>query len=1112
MTEEKKQGNSPLTGALPITLVLALLAGLIFKPDQPYRDERPSNKPVKYSYSAAQDLDARLWQDPFAAINSLSEESQNKENNKPSLHSPSKIFDGYQPTKNERINIIAITLSGGPYQEASEIRMRRRYAVLSALANQKVIPQDEQHIGYFYPKSNTVLQSKIPFEWWLSDNKKEKFLLLWIDEISLLKTPASQIKDLLIQTSNYKYLSKKQITYAVIGPNSSSLLLDMMKEAEVYMNKANVSNCSKRQSTNSIPNPLVNIEGQPIRYFSAGATASELHLLLDADVSVDKYGTVSCYLFTKGINLYRTTATDSNMMAILINELKLRLPKILDHIVILSEWDTYYGRTIPKAFEDAWKKNKALNKDNAPIIRFGYMRGLDGKLPDKVNNVPTVMEKFSGNKDNENHSKANSLIEFPEGQHQKDYLRRLADQILTLDQNLKLNGNQLGIAAIGVLGSDVHDKLLLLEALRHEFPHKLFFTTDLDAAYFHPTKLQQTHNLLVASAFDLKLRPELQAHIPPFRDSYQTAFFLAMQLILNYDNATPDKIKIPPLLFEIGRTHPILLPENGMVDPLNFYDSANDNWLNNRFPFTNKINELSIHTNKDKVQCSWTNLVSGCDYTVQPNSTAASTFIWTWNNVITFLMVTLLFSFVSSWFRKKVLPFMIGFSIGLLPPLFLATINSSNWLPRLWAFTILAFPILFVFNWFPKRIQINPTIYLGLLMGVLLLITPPMWNAYIIQPEAEPFYWREGISIWPSQIFRLSIILFASFFFYWGKKRINRMLNEFQAQPGDKIHSTFALPNQAIALGFSKELFIGSWNRKVNNKPSVFPKFLWKKYLGYFSFNIKIGLPESLCRFMKHPDYWQHKKFNLYFYDYRTGAHAFVFTIVTVIFILQSGLPNIPARGDFALSVNKIIIFFAVFLTILLLTWVVENARLCEKLITHLSEKPSRWHQMAKNWAYIEKKVDPECINDWLDIQMVRRLTATIQPLIFGPVICIALLLIARSPLIDDWDLPWGLKIVFFTMLVYSISAELSLQHGAKMAREKAIVQLTLKISEQRNQKIPSDFVIKRIENQIECIRNLNDGAFNPWYKWPLLQSFGGLGTLAVVLQYLAGVWGNGDF
>lgn len=48
MTEEKKQEHSAFTGALPLTLVLALLAGLIFKPELPYQDERPSNKPVKY--------------------------------------------------------------------------------------------------------------------------------------------------------------------------------------------------------------------------------------------------------------------------------------------------------------------------------------------------------------------------------------------------------------------------------------------------------------------------------------------------------------------------------------------------------------------------------------------------------------------------------------------------------------------------------------------------------------------------------------------------------------------------------------------------------------------------------------------------------------------------------------------------------------------------------------------------------------------------------------------------------------------------------------------------------------------------------------------------------
>lgn len=120
------------------------------------------------------------------------------------------------------------------------------------------------------------------------------------------------------------------------------------------------------------------------------------------------------------------------------------------------------------------------------------------------------------------------------------------------------------------------------------------------------------------------------------------------------------------------------------------------------------------------------------------------------------------------------------------------------------------------------------------------------------------------------------------------------------------------------------------------------------------------------------------------------------------------------------------------------------------------------------------------CVDDWLDIQMVAHLTATIQPLIIGPVVCIALLLIARSPIIDDWDLPWGLGVIFFAMLLYSISAELFLQHGAKIARKKAIIQLAMKISEQRNQNTPNDFVIKRIETQIERIRNLCDGALDP--------------------------------
>ena len=68
-------------------------------------------------------------------------------------------------------------------------------------------------------------------------------------------------------------------------------------------------------------------------------------------------------------------------------------------------------------------------------------------------------------------------------------------------------------------------------------------------------------------------------------------------------------------------------------------------------------------------------------------------------------------------------------------------------------------------------------------------------------------------------------------------------------------------------------------------------------------------------------------------------------------------------------------------------------------------------------------------------------------------------------------------------MLLYAISAEVFLQHGAKKARKKAIEQLTDKISEQRNGKSTnpeSKVVIKRIEAEIERIKDLREGAFRP--------------------------------
>ena len=143
-----------------------------------------------------------------------------------------------------------------------------------------------------------------------------------------------------------------------------------------------------------------------------------------------------------------------------------------------------------------------------------------------------------------------------EGPSQLDYIPRLADHIEQVNRELFVDSPAAQIRAIGVLGSDLYDKLLTLQALRPRFPNAIFFTTDLDARLWHPNQLKWTRNMVVASSFGLELQPELQQDIPPFRDSYQTAEYLGCLSALGL--VSPDELKcISPRLFEIGRNGPV---------------------------------------------------------------------------------------------------------------------------------------------------------------------------------------------------------------------------------------------------------------------------------------------------------------------------------------------------------------------------------------------------------------------------------------------------------------------------------------------------------------------------------------------------------------------------
>src|SRR5262249_7698167 len=142
------------------------------------------------------------------------------------------------------------------------------------------------------------------------------------------------------------------------------------------------------------------------------------------------------------------------------------------------------------------------------------------------------------------------------------YIDRLAAYLKELQTSDPANR----LDAVGILGSDVYDKLFILQGLRKIFPSVDYFTTNLDAALFAPDQYDVTRNLIVATGFELELYRKYQDSILPFRDSNQASLYFATLRATQYftmkknQGTIGDALKVwTPAVAEIDRGGPYLL-------------------------------------------------------------------------------------------------------------------------------------------------------------------------------------------------------------------------------------------------------------------------------------------------------------------------------------------------------------------------------------------------------------------------------------------------------------------------------------------------------------------------------------------------------------------------
>lgn len=779
--------------------------------------------------------------------------------------------------------------------------------------------------------------------------------------------------------------------------------------------------------------------------------------------------------------LQRTVGNDGDLIRKLDAEIRLRLPHDSKRrVVVVAERDSLYAQSLV-----AELKHRLGGDEKGLLLEVVYFfRGIDGVTSRESQLPPGATGKTA------------PTLEWPESRDQLDYLRRLGADLKRSETNQQLPP----IGAIGIFANDVHDKLLVLQALHEDFSDRMFFTTDMDARYLHPRTQAFTRNLVVASSLPLAFYPpppssapekgdgpvNLQAGTPPLRDIYQTSTYAAARRVGCRDDvckqrerAALDQALQNTSLYEIGRSNAV---------PLAGYA------LEARPPASSAgrilVAVLMV-------------AVAGTMLLVWPSTPAVKqarrVFLReaTLNNqpqmdMTAIVLVALhagLFSYVLASLIEFVLPSRLDFIHALL----LASLAAFGAL-------LAVLPALLS----ARREQPPPPdqpagvdrlhlVVLLMVAGVWLWLAWPAngWRGTVSCNTCEPVTWLEGVSAWPSHLIHL-LALFAIFWTLdWAWACTLQLLRE----DSDWLRLPRPVP-LAVVRSNLRELVRG-WFERVS-------VLFWRPGVGYS------------CDFAQ---LWQE-------YGERgearpRAARALVLFVATVALVglmflgLSEGqIPEVPVRGDEHRQIVKATLYVILLMLPLLIVAVADATVLLVRFVRHLNAGRSFYpdetiEMFAKSlgeehqalWAQRfnarpeERSKDSggfamhTLLDDWIDVQVVARRSAPVARLVIGPFVVLALLVVARSRLFDNWALTPAIAVGVSFYVAALIGLTLLLKQSAESTRRRALESMQADLRWLAGSGKPLSDLVEPFKRLIAQVENNQHGAFAPFFDQPLLKA-----------------------
>ena len=1144
------QPNSDTGLTLSGFLIIVALGTFLWK-GSPLHSVRPftddSNPVINISPGK---VNARLWHDPFSvADKSLKSKRVKRDDNvlqaKTSVATRlthDLIDEIADSAKEGRVSVILATLDHGSYAETKELRRRFRYAILSALGEERFAPVDSSKLEILYRCKNKLnkdcdslnkqLCNAIPYEWYekesgykrnksratstgeseneSQDVEKHKVLVVWLNESLISDSPLKTTYDFLssiLEEGEKQGKEKTAPDYTVdaflLGPGRSATLRKLTNE-DIESTVKSIRN-DKKISAFNIISATATVDGDFLDESSMQNKPNRLADFKSDFTEVESCDEKNIFRGQKDktcMRFVRTLNTDKKLIHRLVDELKQnRRIGNKKKIILISEWDSYFGRSLPEEFKNAFN-GEGDTENNSNIIEYTYIRGIDGGADDRSRDEKRIKDRKRKGGTGSDRRIDEKDLRRPTGSSQYDYLRRLTEDIKEKNRNWWAeDGSSIG--AVVLLGNDVYDKLLIMRALRAELPGVIFATTDLDAQMLHPAEFSWARNVIVATTYGLtpfinvvdkstSSVKNLTIKTAPFRSSYQTSLYTATRLLFNDDMQAQgiDDIseRIPEQLFEIGRQRPIPLP----------YQKA-DVRHDGEIPgvYWNKANEL------------------GKSYVLFASSIALGLIlIFAYHQIIprsayqVITMLLLLFAF--TWLGYGIMqqnyntePFDITSGASMWPAAYIRLlcvmlsivfiIITLNRLRNSW--------IQLDYRYFntSKTVSNGPcnkkSTFLSEITHVnfsqlIELIRDKLKYYYNMIPymddlpnkKVDMVLFKERVKIWFEQKENKALLLSYLFplimiFVLVSMMGVSRFISGTLTY---KIMIMFFIWTLLVAFWWSFMYFRDIFNfevRSVNRwfaqkyKENHSARDIWNEYREYGDVGHRFT---------------------------RTIAYIIIYMAFASLVFMILGPSSAPVRGGYAFSLHMGILVHSVVLMMAVLFLVVDATRLCICWVEHINTERLSWSDSKLYDFARDLKMPANHAEAYLKIHLIGDRTSDVTRLIYYPVIIILLMLLARSTYFDNWDFPQPLAIVMTLNFIIAITSVVRLNRAAQSARNDVLNTLKKEvIAGERKGKDAGKPSVDEREKLIASLNALNIGAYrNFWDQPPVratLMLFGGV-------------------